>query len=253
MDYHVEPELDPYVKPELKATSDDLLHTEALLPRSREKIALSPFGEYNFKSHGNDVLLVIPTDNKDKVDTLTAWFDEMKPPGVKIHTTRVKAATGVGNQPYDEAGIRGACNRITNALDKLAAEPELADLEGRHVGTVIVASIESFLRKTGVERTADYGMIIVHNATTGKTDSTLSQGVTVPVAYIEHAQSFGYEDSNEQHGKVTAGLILERNVDGIDGANWHEVVVGVPRYHILRQAMKVLKNPMADLFDSKTT
>lgn len=243
----------PLVKPELQRSIEDLLHTETLLPRPRDKLDLPPFKKYDFEYHGNDVLLVIPTENEDKVNTLRAWFKELKPPGVQIRIEPVKAASGVGQQPYDGEGIWGAHNRITNALDRLHSEPKLVDFESWSIGTVIVASIENFIRKTNVERPTDYGMIIVHNATTGRTDYTLSQGVTVPVPYLEHAQTFGYEDSDGKHGKVTAGEVLEGNVPGVDGADWHKVVVGVPRYHILKEAMRVLENPMVGLSGSENT
>ena len=242
--------MNPLVKPELQKGIADLLHTETLLPRPRKKPDVPEIGVCELGHFGNTVLLVIPTENDDKVKILKAWFKELKPEGVNIHTVVVNVETGVGQQPYDEAGLDGARNRIKNAL---AATPKLVNIQEEGIGTIIVASIENHILKTDLDRPADYGMIIVHNATTGKTDATLSQGVTVPVPYLEHAQTFGYEDSAERHGKVTVGAVLAANVKGIKAADWHEVVVGVQRYHILKEAMKVLDNPMATISGSNTT
>lgn len=55
---------------------------------------------------------------------------------------------------------------------------------------------------------------------------------------------FGYEDGDKRHGRKTAGEVLAANVEKLDRADWHKVVVGVSRYHILKEAMATLKNPM---------
>jgi len=245
--------------PSLARSSISDLPAEKIIgaPRSLPLADLPPFPAYeslrNLNPQNtpdrNNVLLIIPTANSQKTRILLKAFSA-PPTGGKLHHLVVPADSGVGEQPYDDAGLQGAHNRIANALlQTLTSSPLKLDalLAEKKIGTVMAASIENYIQRQrqrpdgGVDvgaRPADYGVVMVHNATTGETAAVVSAGVTVPREYLEYARSFGFEEGDEMHGRVTVGYVLAANVPGLDLANWHAVVVGRSRYDLLEEAIE---------------
>lgn len=219
------------------------------MPRPRERPNVGPFKEYDFPKHGENTCLVVPTENDEKLEVLKDCCERWIPKDTFIHICRVKVETGVGKQPYgDDSGLQGARNRIENALKTIHEDADtLEDFRKNKIGTVIVGSIESFIRKPDGEHPAtDYGMIVMYNATTRRSNATLTQGATLPAEYFEHAQTFGHEDNEKCYGETTVGEVLAANVDGIKAKDWHLTLVGVPRAHILEQSMKILDSLLED-------
>ncbi|KAH6894241.1 hypothetical protein B0T10DRAFT_479902 [Thelonectria olida] len=203
------------------------------LPASISKIALP--------NYGNKVLLVIPTKNVFKAGLLKSKFEKELPEDKELHTLVVPADSGVGEQPYNEAGVTGACQRINSALEQLLSEESQKKMKEWEIGTVIVASIENYIQTDDVERPTDYGVVAFHNHTTNVSRMVYSRGVTVPPAYVERAQRFGFDDAQRSHGRVTVGQILAANVPGLDKADWHKVVTGTSRYELLTEAVAAME------------
>ncbi|KAK4443853.1 hypothetical protein QBC34DRAFT_416239 [Podospora aff. communis PSN243] len=231
--------------PSLTATIESLRNTERIIqkPDTRATHPNPSFSHSDFPQHGNDILLVIPTANKDKTRILTEAFERQKPPGATVHVLVLPADSNVGEQPYDEAGAEGARNRIQNALQSLN-ESVLVE---REIGTIMAASIENFIQRPseGTDvKPVDYGLVMVYNATTRRAVTAMSRGVTVPRAYYEFARSFGAERGHDgMYGRVTVGEVLEANVEGVDRADWHAVVAGVSRYELLEDAVEGISVP----------
>jgi hypothetical protein len=213
--------------------------TETIVPPFANP-SLPPFESHQYPSYGKNVLLVIPTANKAKGNLLKDLFSLQSPQDTTVHSITVPFESGVGEQPYNEAGVLGAHNRITHVLHYLTAHPEI--LDSHQTGTVIVASIENYVQVDHVKRPTDYGVVVVHNATTGITNACLSRGVTISPRYVDRARRFGSE-MDPNHGNFTVGKIIAANVPGIDHANWHEVVAGCSRYTLLSDAVRELEIP----------
>lgn len=220
--------------------------TEAVvLPPAYPEIP--PFQPYHFFRDrvldGRGVLFVIPTANKFKVQTLREAALAAAPKGSHIDFLPVPTESGVGEQPYNEAGVMGAYNRINNALQALQGEQYRSVMVNNAASTVIVASIESYIQTNNVDRPTDFGAIVIHNATTGRTTSGLSVGTTVDPVYVDRARRFGFEHSNPNHGRVTVGQILAAHIEGLDKANWHEVLARRSRYDMLKTAVDAMEFP----------
>lgn len=217
-------------------------NTETIVPPFKDPV-LPRFPQHDYPSHGINTLLLTPTQNKFKTKLFRETFERQLPKGQTLQTLCIAFDSGVGEQPYNEAGLLGAWNRISNALNFLDDPENQAILKEGKIGTVMVASIESYIQIIDVDRPTDYGVVVIHNATTNKTVATLSQGVTVPTKYLEKARELGFEDDEENCGKVTVGVVFAREAEGIDKANWHEVVAGKSRYDILTEAVSKVEIP----------
>ncbi|KAI5464688.1 hypothetical protein BGZ63DRAFT_378380 [Mariannaea sp. PMI_226] len=237
-----EAEITSLVANNLRNSVESLQGTETIVSPPTQHPEIPCLPNYSFPRHGEDVLLVIPTKNKFKTQLLKSLFECQAPKGVVVHLLTVPVDSNVGEQPYNDAGVRGAYNRISNALVQLGSEEEQSVLKDWGIGTVIVASIENFIQTDGVSRATDYGAIIIYNATTNQTRIRLSQGTTVPQAYVDRAKRFGF-DENPDHGKVTVGQILAANVPGLDKADWHRVLAGKSRYDLLTEAAGAIEIP----------
>ncbi|KAK3694518.1 hypothetical protein B0T22DRAFT_452702 [Podospora appendiculata] len=232
--------------PAIASTVEKLRGTEKVVPPLSTAICIPPFERYPVPNHGERTLLIFPTENEGKVQTLLRGFKRHQRPGsAPLLYRTVPVESNVGEQPYNEAGAEGARNRISNGLRKFLATPEERTyLEANEIGTVVVACIESFIQiDDGVDRPTDFGVVVIFNAATGKIVAAMSQGVTVAPEYVEHARSFGIQDGNINHGLVTVGNVLAANVPGLDKADWHAVVAGRSRYDILDEAIDGLRIP----------
>ncbi|KAL2184033.1 hypothetical protein L209DRAFT_693846 [Thermothelomyces heterothallicus CBS 203.75] len=209
------------------------------------------------------VLLVIPTANESKTELLCSRLSSTKPAHVQLSYCQVKADSGVGEQPYDEAGPRGAFNRAVNAVAALLGDEErrAALVEDRGVGTLIVGAIENFVLRHGIEPRpgrscgpVDHGFVVLCRVSlldkTWEWVVGVSRGVTVPWEYYSAAQKLGFEDEGEGEGegetktcgKVTVGKLLLANA-GVDDANWYQALAGVSRYDLLGEVLKAMDVP----------
>ncbi|KAK0622374.1 hypothetical protein B0T14DRAFT_426521 [Immersiella caudata] len=227
--------------PTLTKPIQALQNTEKVIPKPSPNppTSIRPISHPTFRPHGTNTLVLIPTANRHKTRILTQAFERQKPHSVQLHVLVLPAESNVGEQPYDEAGIEGARNRIENALQALD-ERVLAE---KGVGRVMVASIENFIQRPGAagEDPVDYGLVMVYNATKRTVVWDVSRGVTVPRGYYEVARGFGTEGGI--HGTVTVGEVIAANVEGVDRADWHVAVAGVSRYELLEEAVYGIEMP----------
>lgn len=219
----------------------DLEGTEKIVPPHTDP-RLPPFQLHQYPSHGNAVLLFIPTENESKMRLLQEAFRERAPNGVIVHIVMASIDSGVGEQPYNEAGIIGAHNRISNALLHLDATEYQETFKVKRIGTVMVASIENYIQTDNIDRPTDYGVVVIHNATTQQTTACTSWGVTAPPAYVNRARRFGFE-GDPNRGRVTVGQILAAHVPGLDKADWQAVLAGRSRYDLLKDAIRQVPIP----------
>jgi non-canonical (house-cleaning) NTP pyrophosphatase len=175
------------IKNPLTNSISGLEKTETIVPPQVNRI-LPPFKSHHYPCHGDTVLLVIPTENEFKKEILQEYFNEQAPAGIVMHTITLPVDSGVGSQPYNEAGMTGAHTRLTNSLNHLDAQEYQAMFKEKRIGTIIVASIESYIQTDNIDRPTDYGTVVVHNATTQQTTMCTSQGVTVPPVYVNRAR-----------------------------------------------------------------
>ncbi|KAM7209981.1 hypothetical protein V8F06_014638 [Rhypophila decipiens] len=215
--------------------------------RQKLKISVfpSPDPSYSFPLSGTAALLVIPTDNKSKTDLLISTFQSKLPTRYSaLHNLTLPVSSEVGEQPYNGAGPIGAYNRIRNALDVLSnSSRHINFTREKNIGTLMVAAIENYIEIDRCPaRPTDYGVVVVHNASTGKTSACVSSGTTIDSVWVDRARKLGV-DGHEDHGKVTVGRVLAERMPGIDEANWHVVLAGRSRYDILREAVEGLELP----------
>ncbi|PHH82393.1 hypothetical protein CDD82_6158 [Ophiocordyceps australis] len=193
---------------------------------------------------GKDVLLVIPTENRQKVELLHKHVETCLPHAT-VQPLTLTVDSGVGEQPYDEAGIAGAYNRINAALDSLQSKKAAHFFPSKQIGTVIVGAIENFVQTKHVDDLpTDYGIIVLHNATQNKTVSCLTRGATIAPEYVERAHRFGFVNGNKGHGRITVGQIMAAHIGGgLDKADWQKTLAKVSRYQLLAEAVKALQVP----------
>ncbi|KAH7131465.1 hypothetical protein B0J13DRAFT_562649 [Dactylonectria estremocensis] len=235
------------VVPELQKTLEEVRNTQKIVPPPQRRGQLRSFPARSFETYGDGVMVVTPTGNESKMDEVSRRFAKFVQPS-KLQFARMHVGSNVGEQPYDEEGLTGGFNRLNGAFDLLETPMCQTQLKDSKIGTVIGMSIESFMQLEfegeKIMRAVDYAAIIVHNATTGKSDFTISEGVPMNPAYVEIARSLGFEDAEKKHGKVTGGKVFAAHVPGVDHADWQAVVTGVTRYDTLRKAMDKMKNPL---------
>ncbi|KAK4041446.1 hypothetical protein C8A01DRAFT_14821 [Parachaetomium inaequale] len=211
----------------------------------------------------NRITIIIPTGNADKVNVVVRFLKSGKAgkPGPVSFASHceVPAKSGVGEQPYDDAGPRGAFTRVVSAVTKLQRDTEyLAKMAQGGVGTVLVGSVENFMSRELVDTpegevmmAVDYGFVVFCRIPlTGKDRKWewkvgASRGVTAPVEYWRAAEKQGFDDgAGKKHGKVTVGQVLEDNIPEIKAANWHKVLADESRYDLLREAMEEMVGRM---------
>lgn len=190
---------------------------------------------------GDGTLLIIATENVDKIQLLKDAASR-KVTGRIAQVEAIAADSGVGEQPYNHMGRVGAQNRINSAIALSKALKDEDGLRQRNIGTVLVATVESYIRLQGDEG-VDFGYILIHDATTGVSDHVISEGVPFPKAYVKIAQEGGFEDSACLQGKVTVGSVMAKRYEkeGMAKADPHKFLCGRSRYDILRDAADRLK------------
>ncbi|KAL2257678.1 hypothetical protein VTK26DRAFT_9321 [Humicola hyalothermophila] len=226
------------------------------------------------------VIALIPTANTTKSKVIQERLLFTRPQWVAredLHFVTVPADSGVGEQPYDGAGLRGAYNRIVNAVQlalggdadgvgRRAVDKVLRGLTGNEQVTVLAGAVENFISRQrtdlkerlpgGLERDVvrpvDYGVVAFCRVGLGGAQpwvwrARVSEGVTVPTEYWRATEAmWGFEDGEKkQHGKVTVGSVIAANVPGVDKADWHMALTKTEtsRYTILMKAMQNLTVP----------
>lgn len=69
-----------------------------------------------------------------------------------VHKVIVPVESGVGEQPYNEAGMVGAHNRINNAIHRLLGRDYKPILQSKGIGTVILMAIENYIQSVGTSQ-----------------------------------------------------------------------------------------------------
>jgi hypothetical protein len=209
----------------------------------------STFQKQYIKSDSPNVLLIVCSGNRDKIDVGRA---------AAVRAAKVKMAnlydmafndaeSGVNEQPYNEKGMLGAVNRAMSAVKALeSGKLKTATLHRQEVaglapvGTldnfqqgfkrVLVFSIESYFEVSQhklsrqVHGGADYGALLLFDAFTGKHLMAISEGVRVPWFFIKAALLKG--GNLEQGGDVTVGSELASRIEGFDGKSWQHLIAG---------------------------
>jgi hypothetical protein len=221
----------------LVSTIKDMAGTYSIVLPIHTNTYLQPIKPHDYPSYGDAILLVVPTENRFKRTLLESVFKARAPESKLIHSITLPVDSDVGEQPYNTAGFLGAHNRICNALKRLYEREQQSFMKEKRIGTVIVASIESYIQTDNIDRPTDFGIIVIHNATRHQTTTTLSRGVTVPPKYVDLARQRGMEGSPD-HGRVTVGQVLAENVPGLDKRDWQLVLAGTSRYELLKDAVE---------------
>ncbi|KAH8719557.1 hypothetical protein GQ44DRAFT_712238 [Phaeosphaeriaceae sp. PMI808] len=224
----------------------DILYKESIVPAPTHLVfpPINSARALPSSKYGDNIMVFIPTENKFKTETIQrmvrAHLGSEQKSRLVVHSRLIPSE--VGEQPYDENGLRGAYNRIRNTLRFLEQNEEM--LKADRIGTVLIGAIENFIQRSSDGGSAvDYGIVVMYNATTKKMVGTISRGVTVPQRFLEQAQTEGYEDEERKSGKVTVGEVLAE-IFGVDKGNWHEIIVGVSRYTLLEEAIQSLEIPL---------
>ncbi|KAI9786718.1 MAG: hypothetical protein M1816_007859 [Peltula sp. TS41687] len=226
---------------DLMKTISDIRGTETVVPPFMD-LDVPQFESHRYPLDGKAALLVIVSANKSKERILRNAFSYKAPKGVDVHSVTLPFDSGVGEQPYNQAGSLGAYNRISNALRALPAANYQEMFREKGIGSVIVASIESYIQTDHIARPTDFGVIMLRNATTEQTTACLSQGTTVDPRYVDRARRFGF-DGDPNFGRVTVGQVLAAHVPGLDKADWQMVLGGRSRYQLLNEAIEQLEFP----------
>jgi non-canonical (house-cleaning) NTP pyrophosphatase len=205
--------------------------------------ALLLFSSYEHPVKGEGILLVIPTENEFKKKLLQDFLRKKAPVGTIVNTIIVPIDSDVGEQPYNEQGVMGAYNRINNAIIRLKAPEYENVLKEKAMRIIFVASIESYFQTANIDRPTGYGIVVIHNVTSGQTVQGISCRVTVPPEFVDRARQFGRE-GHVDNGKATVGQILAANVEGLDKKDWQKVLAGKSRYALLEEAIGQLSIPL---------
>lgn len=201
----------------------------------------SPFNQ----AFGSNVLLLVPTENQFKTKVLENII-EQDLQGATLITRQLKVDTGI-EQPYDEKFEDCVIKRLKGAFAFLECNPDF--LGENSIGRVEIGVIENYIRLSDGDSSAvDFGSIIIHNATIGKTRCSVSRGVTVQMEYVKEARERGFVDPEEKGGICTVGNVLKNHFDQVArhkfggdydiSKDWHLAVSGESRYALLEEAAR---------------
>lgn len=207
-------------------------------------IQLDPW-PISVSAKGNRTLVVVPTENKHKVDIITLATE--KALGTDLYEVRArKADSGKGDQPWGPIeGIEGACERTKNVVNILTTDTTFEQyLHAHEINRVVVISIESFINDTEACPT-DYAFAIVYDVCSSQYNAGFSRGCKFPQRFID-------ETKRRERGGVstTAGkVIAEYNPDVLDD-DPHLRLCGESRYNIIAERLASLLNPLSHGLDS---
>ena len=211
--------------------------------------------------YGANVLLVVPTNNPHKVSLLQRLARRVlaKTAPRTLLVLRRPAASGVNEQPYNDAGARGAQNRAQAVATHLSSAAGNRFLQKHNVGTVLIGAVENYdeLRDAKVHGAGpqDIGCIALYNATEQRGTMAWSRGVQLPKGMVREAMRYGYRPGDSygpaqpdypawpfthQGGNMTVGKVLAAHVPGLADDDPHRTLCGVSRYLLLEEAAALL-------------
>ncbi|KAF4969897.1 hypothetical protein FSARC_2954 [Fusarium sarcochroum] len=193
-------------------------------------------------SHGDGCLVIIPTENEDKVNLFRAKLQQKKPSNIALQFLCIRTSDDGYSQSFDEQGKTCAEKRVWKVANTF--NENYSDyLEDNRIGTVLFAVIESFFQLSNVERPVDAAVIVVHNAMTGQTEAGVSKGVTLHPAFVEEARSRGFVYGDQERCRTTAGEVVAERIKDVDKANWQEPASGKSRYEIVGERIEAMNIP----------
>ncbi|KAF4965533.1 hypothetical protein FSARC_6683, partial [Fusarium sarcochroum] len=222
-------------------TIDEFRGSEKLVERPCDEI----FPDIELQSwtpHGHGCLVIIPTENEDKVKLLRAKLQQKKPSDIALHFLCIPTSDDGYSQPFDEQGKTCAKKRIWKASNAFMRDHS-SYLEDNRIGTVLFAVIESFFQLGNVERPVDAAVIAVYNAMTGQTEAGVSKGVTLHPAFVEEARSRGFVYGDQERCSTTVGEIVAERIESVKKADWHEPACGTSRYTIVGERIEAMNIP----------
>jgi hypothetical protein len=215
---------------------------------------------------GSRILLVVPSKNGFKVDTLRARLAagyELDPK-TDIEVLVVPHDSGVGNQPYGlKRALKGATNRNNNTVDVLGDAEKFTALTGgapttlaafcaaKDIGDIRIGSIENIFVDKGsdgqlLQKGYDVGATMFYDPCAGAAptafDANFSRRVLVDRRYIDRAKSEGLSQGKTEN-EVEVGKIIAGNVEGATNDDWHKIFCGESRYDLLREACDGVRLP----------
>lgn len=187
-------------------------------------------------TRGTPITLIIATENKLKKQLLEKVAKEYcEKNGCSIlKSISLPADSGVGEQPYNEAGPQGMVGRARNVLKTLQG------IEGTPLVGVIENFIERPIDDNDVRDAYDYGIIGFYNGLTDGWTYAVTKGVKVNRKHLLEAMNAGFDDMEKLHGKVTYGEVLAKHYD-VDSSDWHKAVCGKTRFELLADASQKLR------------
>ncbi|HET6346262.1 MAG TPA: hypothetical protein VFH51_15115 [Myxococcota bacterium] len=241
------------------------LEKPVLTEAHRGLIQLEPWrGEMPVQ--GSRMLLVVPSKNTFKVDTLNARLAAGYglDPKTEIEVLVVPHESGVGNQPYGlERALKGATNRINNTVAVLGDGEQFTALTGgahttfasfcaaKGIGDIRIGSIENIFVDKGsdgqlLQKGYDVGATMLYDPCAHPSatafDANFSRRVLVDRRYIDRAKRAGLSQGKTEN-EVEVGQIIAGNVEGATSDDWHKVFCGESRYDLLREACDGLRLP----------
>jgi hypothetical protein len=216
-------------------------------PDTSAKTVVLPLGDYKLScGHGENVLLLVPSANKDKRQLLQASLQETVGDS-KLTVQPYNIETGV-EEPYNDAGVECIARRICGTVSH--AKTIEHTLKDQHIGTIIIGAIENYIRTSKENESAvDFGLVVFYNVGTGALVQATTQGVPVQMRYLREALS-GRLSEQSSAGSVTYGSILEKYFDTLAqelhgpafeiSKDWHKVVCGRSRYYLLMDTCRDL-------------
>jgi hypothetical protein len=195
---------------------------------------------------GKNCLVIFTTENEDKVQVLETNFKDNKPDDIDgCFFLQIPVADDGCSQPCNGQGYVRARHRITQAIDifrdKYPTYPK-----DNHIGTIIIAAIESFFERDNVPRPVDAAVVGMFNVLTGKMATATSRGVTLHPWFLEEAERLGgFADINKGCLRITGGEMAAKKFPGVNKADWHKDAVGKPRREFLEETIKEMEVPWA--------
>jgi hypothetical protein len=187
-------------------------------------------------------LLVIPTENKSKERSLLSAFETQKPKDVVLHSIKVPLNSGVGEQPYNEAGVTGAHDRISNASHLLKTQQyrKCEYQRGSERSLLrLLRAIYSLITSTALP-TSDWWSSIT--LLMGERQQDCHRVLLFLLLMLSEHAEFGFE-RNSNYGRVRVSQMLAVHVPGLDKADWQGVLGGHSRYELLSEAISHLSIP----------
>ncbi|EAQ92093.1 predicted protein [Chaetomium globosum CBS 148.51] len=215
--------------------------------------------------YGNNILVVLTSQNKRECDLLFNAARARKPNGATLIRIDHPGWSGVGNQAYEGAGAIGAHNKVLTALGNLLVMPQhVKFLKDNKIGSSVVGAVEDFIvraRGAGVDPATkelvtncpvDWGFVVFCRVRLAadpafRWSTAVTQGAPVPMNHCITAGRAGYEDEKKTFCKVTIGKVIgetgPENEKSWDEADWQAGLIGKSWYAMLGDALNKVRIP----------